>query len=30
MKNIVKTAGYSLVALTSVAYTNVSAKIEFE
>ena len=30
MKNIVKTAGYSLVALTSVAYTNVSAKIVFE
>ena len=29
MKNIVKTAGYSLVALTSVAYTNVSA-LKFE
>lgn len=29
MKNIVKLAGYSLVALTSVAYTNVSA-LKFE
>ncbi len=30
MKNIVKTAGYSLVALTSVAYTNVSAAIDLD
>jgi len=30
MKNIIKTTAYSAVALSSIAYTNVSAKITFE
>ena len=29
MKNIIKTAGYSLVAVSSVAYTSVNAAIDY-